>query len=136
VRMHINCSYESALDRRNQQVALLHFNHGLLICGQFCTDSEEIWVTIFLPPAMEQLNYLTSQNWVTSWQAEEYSRVRPKYPDSLFSFLASLTASHKVAWDVGTGNGQAAVAVRHPPLIHSFSHFERGLFQCTKVCFL
>ena len=74
-----------------------------------------------IPPAMEQLN-LTSQNWVTSSQAEEYSRVRPKYPDSMFSFLASLTASHKVAWDVGTGNGQAAVAVRHPPLFPSLTY--------------
>ena len=55
-------------------------------------------------------------------QAEVYSRARPKYPDSLFSFLVSLTPSQNVAWDVGTGNGQAAVAVRRS------SHFS---ISCT-----
>ncbi|XP_024403115.1 uncharacterized protein [Physcomitrium patens] len=44
-----------------------------------------------------------------SKQAREYALARAIYPKSLFSYLASLTPSHAVAWDVGTGSGQAAV---------------------------
>ncbi|EFJ38522.1 hypothetical protein SELMODRAFT_74069 [Selaginella moellendorffii] len=41
-------------------------------------------------------------------QAEIYAAARPDYPDSLFEFLASVT-HHGCVWDVGTGNGQAAI---------------------------
>src|SRR5262245_28559131 len=41
--------------------------------------------------------------------AKQYSRFRPKYPDALFDWLASLTVRHERAWDCGTGNVQAAV---------------------------
>uniref|UniRef100_A0A0D9V2F3 Methyltransferase type 11 domain-containing protein n=1 Tax=Leersia perrieri TaxID=77586 RepID=A0A0D9V2F3_9ORYZ len=44
-------------------------------------------------------------------QAAEYAAARPVYPKDLFAKLASLTAHHRVAWDVGTGNGQAAIGV-------------------------
>jgi hypothetical protein len=44
-------------------------------------------------------------------QAAEYAQRRPKYPKKWFSMLASLTPEHKVAWDAGTGNGQAALSV-------------------------
>eukprot|EP00249_Psilotum_nudum_P014697 c24953_g1_i1 orf=215-802(+) len=44
-------------------------------------------------------------------QSSLYAFARPAYPPSLFAFLASLTDKHELAWDVGTGNGQAAVAV-------------------------
>lgn len=37
-----------------------------------------------------------------------YSKARPKYPLPLFEFLAALTGEHNLAWDVATGNGQAA----------------------------
>jgi SAM-dependent methyltransferase len=43
-----------------------------------------------------------------SIQADIYSRYRPQYPDSLYSYLSSLTPEHELAWDCGTGNGQAA----------------------------
>jgi SAM-dependent methyltransferase len=43
-----------------------------------------------------------------SLQSDIYSRYRPSYPDELFTYLASLTPGHKLAWDCGTGNGQAA----------------------------
>jgi len=46
-----------------------------------------------------------------SGHAERYSRFRPKYPDALFGWLSSLTVRHERAWDCGTGNGQAAVAL-------------------------
>lgn len=44
-------------------------------------------------------------------QAEVYRKARPRNPEELYSFLASLTPSHELAWDVGTGNGQAAAMV-------------------------
>jgi len=40
-----------------------------------------------------------------------YQKFRPDYPESLFSFLSSLTPEHNLAWDAGTGNGQAAKAL-------------------------
>lgn len=44
-------------------------------------------------------------------QADEYLNARPKYPTLWYKVLASRTSDHKVAWDVGTGNGQAAIGV-------------------------
>lgn len=46
-----------------------------------------------------------------SKQADIYSKYRPVYPKELYTWLASLTADHDVAWDCGTGNGQAAVGL-------------------------
>ena len=40
-----------------------------------------------------------------------YAQARPGYPDELFRYLASLTPSRALAWDCGTGNGQAAVSL-------------------------
>lgn len=44
-------------------------------------------------------------------QASLYAAARPDYPASLFAFLASLSPHHGCAWDVGTGSGQAAIAI-------------------------
>ncbi|KAJ7546914.1 hypothetical protein O6H91_08G060600 [Diphasiastrum complanatum] len=44
-------------------------------------------------------------------QSDLYAAARPNYPDSLFALLTSLTRHHYLAWDVGTGNGHAAVDV-------------------------
>jgi hypothetical protein len=52
-------------------------------------------------------------------QAAIYSEARPRYPSEWFSMLAALTPQHSVAWDVGTGNGQAAVGVSSLCLSHS-----------------
>ncbi|GLJ23064.1 hypothetical protein SUGI_0435210 [Cryptomeria japonica] len=41
--------------------------------------------------------------------AKDYAQFRPRYPPHLFSFLSSLTPQHHLAWDVGTGTGQAAI---------------------------
>lgn len=46
-----------------------------------------------------------------SRQANDYARFRPTYPEDLFGYLASLTEEHSCAWDCGTGNGQAAIAL-------------------------
>lgn len=44
-------------------------------------------------------------------QAEIYLDARPNYPSHWYSKLAALTPHHSLAWDVGTGNGQAALGV-------------------------
>lgn len=43
--------------------------------------------------------------------ADAYARYRPNYPEALFAWLAHQAPGHDLAWDVGTGNGQAAVAL-------------------------
>jgi SAM-dependent methyltransferase len=46
--------------------------------------------------------------------AGEYAASRPAYPPELFEWLASSIATHEAAWDVATGNGQAALGLaRH-----------------------
>ena len=52
-----------------------------------------------------------------STQAAVYAKARPHYPAALFAELARLAPGRSVAWDCGTGNGQAAVALA--------AHFER-----------
>jgi SAM-dependent methyltransferase len=44
-----------------------------------------------------------------SIQASDYAKYRPSYPPELFEYLKTLVNEHHVAWDAGTGNGQAAV---------------------------
>jgi SAM-dependent methyltransferase len=46
-----------------------------------------------------------------SRQASTYARHRPRYSPRLFEYLASLTTEHDLAWDCGTGSGQAAVGL-------------------------
>ncbi|XVE95813.1 hypothetical protein REPUB_Repub02eG0165500 [Reevesia pubescens] len=41
-------------------------------------------------------------------QAKQYAEGRPSYPPELFKFIASKTPEYDLAWDVGTGSGQAA----------------------------
>jgi SAM-dependent methyltransferase len=41
--------------------------------------------------------------------AADYAKYRPGYPQTLFDWLRTLTPAQQLAWDVGTGNGQAAV---------------------------
>src|SRR5205814_7608216 len=44
-----------------------------------------------------------------SGHSADYAKYRPGYPPALFDWLASLTPTRALAWDVGTGSGQAAV---------------------------
>ena len=44
-----------------------------------------------------------------SRQAADYAIFRPGYPRELFDCLGSIAPSRHLAWDCGTGNGQAAV---------------------------
>lgn len=52
-----------------------------------------------------------------SGHADAYARHRPRYPDELFAWLASVSPRHALAWDAGTGSGQVAAALA--------AHFER-----------
>ncbi len=46
-----------------------------------------------------------------SGHAQDYARYRPSYPHELFAWLAEQCPAHQLAWDCGTGNGQAALAL-------------------------
>ena len=46
-----------------------------------------------------------------SKQAAAYAKFRPRYPQKLFEYLGSIAPSRELAWDCGTGNGQAAVGL-------------------------
>ncbi len=46
-----------------------------------------------------------------SQHSAEYAVYRPRYPDALFSYLASLSPRRDRAWDCATGNGQAAIGL-------------------------
>jgi ubiquinone/menaquinone biosynthesis C-methylase UbiE len=43
--------------------------------------------------------------------ADNYQAYRPKYPNALFDYLASLAPTKDLAWDCATGNGQAALGL-------------------------
>jgi SAM-dependent methyltransferase len=46
-----------------------------------------------------------------SRQASDYAKFRPGYPQELFDYLGSIAPNRQVAWDCGTGSGQAAVGL-------------------------
>ena len=46
-----------------------------------------------------------------SKQAAGYAKFRPQYPQKLFDYLGCIAPSRQLAWDCGTGNGQAAVGL-------------------------
>jgi ubiquinone/menaquinone biosynthesis C-methylase UbiE len=46
-----------------------------------------------------------------SKHAGQYAQYRPKYPDEIYAYLASIAPGHTLAWDCGTGNGQAAIGL-------------------------
>ena len=46
-----------------------------------------------------------------SGHSEQYVQSRPRYPDEIYAYLASITPGHSLAWDCGTGNGQAAIGL-------------------------
>jgi SAM-dependent methyltransferase len=46
-----------------------------------------------------------------SKQAAGYAKFRPRYPQELFNYLGSIAPGRQLAWDCGTGNGQAAVGL-------------------------
>src|ERR1051326_6107242 len=43
--------------------------------------------------------------------AKSYAQFRPDYPEELLAFVAALPARREIAWDCGTGGGQAAIGL-------------------------
>ncbi|HET9907886.1 MAG TPA: class I SAM-dependent methyltransferase [Anaerolineales bacterium] len=55
-----------------------------------------------------------------SKQAETYAQYRPQYPDEIYAYLASVSPGLSLAWDCGTGNGQAAIGLaKHFDKVHA-----------------
>jgi SAM-dependent methyltransferase len=53
-------------------------------------------------------------------QAPQYAAFRPTYPADFIARIAALAPHHDLAWDVGTGSGQAAVLLaRHFTRVHA-----------------
>lgn len=48
---------------------------------------------------------------VVDYEADIYLDARPTYPAEWYSKIAALSHHHHLAWDAGTGNGQAATAI-------------------------
>ena len=46
-----------------------------------------------------------------SKQAADYAKFRPRYPQKLFEYVGRVAPNRGLAWDCGTGNGQAAVGL-------------------------
>jgi ubiquinone/menaquinone biosynthesis C-methylase UbiE len=46
-----------------------------------------------------------------SKQSGQYAQYRPQYPDEIYAYLAELAPGQSLAWDCGTGNGQAAIGL-------------------------
>jgi SAM-dependent methyltransferase len=46
-----------------------------------------------------------------SGHSDQYAQSRPHYPDEIYAYLASIAPAHFLAWDCGTGNGQAAIGL-------------------------
>jgi len=46
-----------------------------------------------------------------STQSRQYAQYRPRYPDALYGYLASIAPGSSLVWDCGSGNGQAAVGL-------------------------
>lgn len=62
---------------------------------------------------MSKVDYTT----LFDQQATKYAQYRPGYPQELFDFIISHVKQRHLAWDCGTGSGQAALALAQ--------HFER-----------
>lgn len=80
-----------------------------------------------------------------SRDAAAYARSRPRYPPELFDRLARLVSPRDLAWDCGTGNGQAALGLtKHFERVHatdaSASQLREAVphprvsYQCAREC--
>lgn len=64
--------------------------------------------TVVRPP--DTIERMTFEDHFSA-HADAYVQHRPRYPEQLFAWLASVLRERKLAWDVGTGNGQVALAL-------------------------
>lgn len=69
-----------------------------------------------------------------SGHAGDYARYRPEYPDTLFTWLTETAPGRELAWDVGTGNGQAAVGLaRNFSQVHATDASPQQIAQATQA---
>jgi len=55
-----------------------------------------------------------------SGHSNQYAQHRPHYPDEIYGYLASIAPGRSLAWDCGTGNGQAAIGLaKHFDRVHA-----------------
>jgi len=55
-----------------------------------------------------------------SGHSGQYAQYRPRYPDEIYAYLASIAPARALAWDCGTGNGQAAIGLaKHFDRVHA-----------------
>jgi ubiquinone/menaquinone biosynthesis C-methylase UbiE len=55
-----------------------------------------------------------------SGHSEQYAQHRPQYPGEIYAYLASIAPGRSLAWDCGTGNGQAALGLaKHFEYVHA-----------------
>ena len=55
-----------------------------------------------------------------SKHSEQYAQYRPRYPEEIYAYLASIAPGASLAWDCGTGNGQAALGLaKHFDKVHA-----------------
>lgn len=60
--------------------------------------------------------------------AEGYHLSRPTYPDGLFQWIAEQAGGNTLAWDVGTGSGQAAIKLAgHFARVHATDNDRKQL---------
>jgi len=60
---------------------------------------------------MIRINFVFLMNDNFSSQAAAYAQYRPQYPEGLFEYIIGFVKHPKLAWDCGTGNGQAATKI-------------------------
>ena len=72
-------------------------------------------------------------NRIFGHDAGAYRARRPSYPDALFDWLAQIAPARELAWDCGTGTGQAAqkLAQSYPEL-----HYETAGGEVNVAAFL
>lgn len=74
-----------------------------------------------------------------SSQSDVYRTSRPDYPDSLFNYLSEISAGLDCCWDVGCGNGQAAVMLsKHFKKVYATDPSEaqiKNAFTCDRVIY-
>lgn len=88
---------------------------GLVKVGS-CAGADQVLLPLVWPPRLCDDHDVSFQDHFST-QAATYAKARPTYPAALFGELARLAPGRTLAWDAGTGNGQAAVALA--------AHFEQ-----------
>jgi hypothetical protein len=69
-----------------------------------------------------------------SGHADLYASARPRYPESLFAFIAAQSPGQARVWDCGTGNGQAAVALsRHFTEVYATDPSEEQIAHASRA---